>query len=348
MNARTQRLIARLGLAAALCVPASQAASQPTAADMIEHMDADGDGRISKDEFRGRRRPFSDFDRDGDGYATRAEIETVFGTGRDTNADGAAGRQGSQGTPSARFGRATLRELDTVTRGAFLAKRVRAHEISRGLIESRLIPVYPADASCPQVDHIFGERWQGQVHRLKSNATRHHGADIPAPRGTPILAMADGVVIAKSTGEGGDFRGVQITLRHTPEDIGLPVWLYTTYAHFSEMPEVRIGQHVRMGDPLGPTGKTGVPSQRRGDHLHVEVLYSTNERYVETRHGIVPVNGHYADVVTLMRARMPLDTNVMRALPDAERHVAIPHKLDSGSTVPTDALIIWPYACTED
>jgi murein DD-endopeptidase MepM/ murein hydrolase activator NlpD len=340
-----QNLVALLGLVVALFALVGDGSAQPTAAGMIEHMDADGDGRISQDEFRGRKRPFTDFDQDGDGYATRAEIEAAFGARGGKSSEGAAGQQGGQGVSASLPGGATLRDLDEVTRDAFLAQRVRAHEIERGLIESRLIPSYPSDASCPHIDHIFGEPWEGPVYLRKSNATRHHGADIPAWRGTPVLAMADGVVIAKNAGEGGDFRGLQVTLRHSPEETGLPIWLYTNYAHFSEMPELQIGQQVRMGEPLGPTGKTGVKSSSREDHLHVEVLYSTSDRYVATRHGIIPVDGHYADVVALMRARMPLDTNAMRALPDAERRVTIPHRLTRGVTVPADARIIWPYAC---
>jgi len=317
----------------------------PTAAGMIARMDADGDGRISEAEFRGRNRPFSDFDQDADGYATAAEIEAALSTRSGKSDAGTVGTQRGQERPAGRSGEATLSELDEVTRGAFLNNRVRAHEIERGLIESKLIPSYPADASCPRVDHVFGERWQGPIHKRRSNATRHHGADIPAPPGTPILAMADGVVIAKKTGEGGDFRGIQITLRHSPEDTGLDVWLYTNYAHLSEMPKVQIGQRVRMGEPLGPTGRSGIDGSNREDHLHVEVFYSTSDRYVTTKYGVVPVDGHYADVVTLMRRRLPLDTNVMRGLSDAERHVAIPHRLTSGVTAPADTLIVWPYAC---
>jgi len=320
--------------------------ARPTAAGMIKHMDTDGDGRISKAEFQGRMRPFSDFDQDGDGYATAAEIDAVLKAQQGTNASGMAGNQGGQNRPADPSGGATMRDLDEVTRGAFLNKRVRAHEIERGLIESTLTPDYPADAACPRVDHVFGEPWQGPVNSRRSNATRHHGADIPAPKGTPILAIADGVVIAKKSGDNGDYRGIHITLRHAPQETGLPVWLYTTYGHFAEMPKVRIGQHVRMGELLGPTGKSGIEQlRRREDHLHVEVLYSASEKYVTIKYGIVPVDGHYADVVTLMRRRLPLDTNVMRGLPDAERHVAIPHRLTSGVTVPSDTLIIWPYAC---
>jgi murein DD-endopeptidase MepM/ murein hydrolase activator NlpD len=111
------------------------------------------------------------------------------------------------------------------------------------------------------------------------------------------------------------------------------------------MPNVRIGQRVNRGDPLGPTGKSGVPSKRRPDHLHVRIVYSTSDKYAATSIQIIPAEGHYADVVALMRRRMPLDTNAMRAVKKTARRVTIPYRLTSGETVPPDTKIIWPYAC---
>ena len=250
-----------------------------------------------------------------------------------------------QGAATAKgSGGATRADLDPVTQGAFLLDRVREHEIARGLMESGLIPVYPGNARCPKIDHIFGEPWRGPVHLRRSSATRHHGADIPARDETPILAIADGVVIAKYAG-GGGFRGIEIILRHAPADTGLSVWVYTAYSHFKEMPEFEVGERVRMGQPLGPTGKTGVPGRRREEHLHLNVFYSKSEEFVGLRNGIVPVEGHYVDVVTLMRRRMSLDTKAMLELPKAERRVPIPHALTTGAIVPPDTKIIWPYAC---
>lgn len=239
------------------------------------------------------------------------------------------------------FGGATLTELDPVTRGAFLPKeRNRDHEVARGLFETGLKPIYPKDARCPKIDHIFGEPWRGP-----KSGVRHHGSDIPVPDETPILAIADGVVIAKYPGTVG-YRGIEIVLQHTPEDTGLPVWIYTAYAHFKRMPTLKIGQRVRMGEPLGPTGKTGVPGRRRQEHLHLGVYFSKSEKYVGLRHRFIPLEGHYADPVALMRRQMPLDSHSMKALPETEKGVRIPYKLTTGEIFPPDTKIIWPYACT--
>ena len=273
--------------------------------------------------------------------AIAAGLHLILSLGAATAAED-SGRRGER--RSVMPGGAELADLDPVTQGAFLLDRVREHEIARGLMESGLIPGYPANARCPKIDHIFGEPWRGPVHRRRSNATRHHGADIPAPDATPIIAIADGVVIAKYAG-GGGFRGIELILRHAPEDTGLPVWVYTAYSHFKEMPELEVGQRVQMGEPLGPNGKTGVPSRRRGPHLHLNVFYSESEEFVGRKGGIVPVEGHYVDVVTLMRRGGSLDTSEMLELPETERRVPIPHRLTTGATVPADTKIIWPFAC---
>ena len=40
--------------------------------------------------------------------------------------------------------------------------------------------------------------------------------------------------------------GHQIYLRHTPEDTGLPIWLYSKYKNFHELPDLKIGERVEM------------------------------------------------------------------------------------------------------
>ena len=35
----------------------------------------------------------------------------------------------------------------------------------------------------------------------------------------------------------------------------------------------------------------------------------------------------------------------MKALPDADKRVAIPVMLEDGGTLPADAKMVWPYAC---
>jgi peptidoglycan LD-endopeptidase LytH len=91
-------------------------------------------------------------------------------------------------------------------------------------------------------------------------ARRHQGIDIKAPRGTPVIAAADGTIER---------------VEETPIG-GRVVWLRENdaprlhfYAHLDTQ-LVRTGAHVRAGTVLGTVGTTGnaVPTM---PHLHFEV-----------------------------------------------------------------------------
>ncbi|MBT7068808.1 MAG: hypothetical protein HN919_21110 [Verrucomicrobia bacterium] len=48
----------------------------PTAADFIKRLDKDGDGKVSKDEFDGPDKHFTELDKNEDGYITEDEAPT--------------------------------------------------------------------------------------------------------------------------------------------------------------------------------------------------------------------------------------------------------------------------------
>lgn len=173
---------------------------------------------------------------------------------------------------------------------------------------------------------------------------------MPAPRGTPMIAVARGTVVAKYRGET-SARGIEVIVRHSPEDTGIPLWIYTQYGHFSEAPKVEVGQRVRMGETLGPTGNSGIDtktreqSTRRRDAIHFAVYFSTSEKYVERNDMIIPINGYWMDPNALYRNQLPLDSGSMKALPATEKEVPIPVMLDDGAVVPGDTKLVWPYTC---
>lgn len=86
----------------------------------------------------------------------------------------------------------------------------------------------------------------------------HWGIDLAAPKGTPILAAHDGVVIYT----GREFRGFGKMVMIE----GGKGWA-TLYAHFSKI-TAREGQRVRRGDVIGEMGRTG---HATGNHLHFEL-----------------------------------------------------------------------------
>ena len=98
----------------------------------------------------------------------------------------------------------------------------------------------------------------GQRRDPKTGRTRmHNGVDFAGPRGTTILATAEGVV-THAGWQGG--YGNTVTIRHA-------FGIETLYAHLHSI-NVRKGQRVSRGDRIGGMGTTG---RSTGVHLHYEV-----------------------------------------------------------------------------
>jgi peptidoglycan LD-endopeptidase LytH len=98
----------------------------------------------------------------------------------------------------------------------------------------------------------------------RSGGRRHEGQDIFAPRGTPVLAAADGVVVKFGGGAlGGNAVFVAGRGRRT-----------YYYAHLDRYADIEIGQIVSRGDVLGYVGNTG-NARSTPPHLHFGVYSAT-------------------------------------------------------------------------
>jgi len=100
----------------------------------------------------------------------------------------------------------------------------------------------------------------------------HTGVDIPASKGTPVLAAGEGKVIWAGFGlyrgvydDPTDPYGNAVVIRHDFGYQGLQ--LYTVYGHMDRV-DIRRGQHVTLGEQIGLVGETGFVT---GPHLHFEV-----------------------------------------------------------------------------
>ena len=89
----------------------------------------------------------------------------------------------------------------------------------------------------------------------------HYGMDIPASRGTPIVASRSGTVMtANGSDDWGYSWGYYVSIYHDST-------YSTLYAHMSSV-AVSEGQWVNKGDVIGYVGDTGYSF---GDHCHFEV-----------------------------------------------------------------------------
>ena len=110
----------------------------------------------------------------------------------------------------------------------------------------------------PTLGYVSSGFSRSRMHPLLDTERAHQGVDISAPRGTPILATANGRVI--SAGRRGNY-GLMIEIDHGYGYV-------SRYAHTS-IAYVRPGQWVTRGDTIGEVGSTGLAA---GPHLHYEVL----------------------------------------------------------------------------
>lgn len=92
----------------------------------------------------------------------------------------------------------------------------------------------------------------------------HAGIDISAPKGTPIKAAADGIVVRAAWRRG---YGKTILLDHGNG-------IMTRYAHCNTM-LCRIGYRVTAGQTIATVGRTG---RSTGPHLHFEVIINGKHR----------------------------------------------------------------------
>ena len=104
-----------------------------------------------------------------------------------------------------------------------------------------------------QVSSSFGMRF----HPITKQYKMHTGVDLAAAQGTQVYSIADGVVTRASYYYG---YGNCVDIRHSNG-------YSSRYAHLSKF-NVRVGDRVSAGQPIGLSGQTGMAN---GPHLHLEV-----------------------------------------------------------------------------
>jgi murein DD-endopeptidase MepM/ murein hydrolase activator NlpD len=125
---------------------------------------------------------------------------------------------------------------------------------AQGMNEERVSNALIMPVAGARITSSFGMRY----HPILGYSRMHSGTDLAAPWGSPIYAVADGLV-GYAGGRGG--YGNYVKLEHGGD-------LATAYGHMSRI-AVSAGMRVRAGQVIGYVGTTGLST---GPHLHYEVF----------------------------------------------------------------------------
>ena len=210
----------------------------------------------------------------------------------------------------------------------------------RGGIQTGTYPKFIDDGKCPKID---SEKWAIDYSFKRRWAAIHKGVDIPQPKGTPVLAASSGTVIGKFLNKR-NRKGIEVVLRHTPKDTGLPFYTYTQYTHLLEMSPLPIGASVKMGDEIAKIWNTGKMGKRiRRTALHFAVMYSESPDWTNDGAIVVPQDSYWMDPVFFYSNSGPYDSANVKKV--ADKAILTPYITLDGTVVPSGAKRIWPFAC---
>lgn len=122
---------------------------------------------------------------------------------------------------------------------------------NRKLIREALPSGRPVDKGW--ISSFYGRR----IDPITGKRRMHRGIDFAGPKGTPVHAVAGGVVIRSGKGKG---YGNRVEIRH-------PDGYTTVYGH-NEKNLVKVGDVVAKGEVIALLGSTG---RSTGPHVHFEV-----------------------------------------------------------------------------
>jgi murein DD-endopeptidase MepM/ murein hydrolase activator NlpD len=90
----------------------------------------------------------------------------------------------------------------------------------------------------------------------------HTGIDLASDRGTPVKAVAEGVVVDVRNDQ---YYGITIVVDHGND-------LKTVYRNLAADDSVSVNQKVKQGEVIGSVGNTATDESSEQPHLHFEVL----------------------------------------------------------------------------
>ncbi len=202
--------------------------------------------------------------------------------------------------------------------------------VAAGIFDTGLTPALPAEATCPDIASGFADPFN-RSGRLRSSYAQwalHAGTDFALPEGTPILAIADGRVVAQGSDEAGSEPGNFVTIEH-PD---LPGSISSNYVHLSSF-NVRTSQTVKQGDVIGAVGQTGAGVTF--SHLHLNIYGGWT---VRVGNGRLRYRYDFLQVLSGDMTRIdPVNKRPAK--------VMVAYMDQHGVVHPAGAKVIWPFVC---
>lgn len=141
-----------------------------------------------------------------------------------------------------------------------------------------------------------------RFHPILKTYRPHRGVDYAAGEGTPIVAVADGVI--EFAGWKGGY-GRFIKIRHDRNH-------ETCYGHLNRFASsIRSGARVRQGEKIGYVGHTGLAT---GPHLHYE--------FVENGQSVNPLRTKNVPAEPIARAQLPDFRRLVAEMAAADQEMA--------------------------
>ncbi|MHC1708324.1 MAG: M23 family metallopeptidase [Bacteroidales bacterium] len=169
----------------------------------------------------------------------------------------------------------TSKKLDHVSRQMYIQSKSFDEVFMMARNKEKMIAslpaIVPVRGGTARIVSGYGYR----IHPIYKTMRMHWGIDFTAPKGTPIFATADGVVVSPGSGTSG--YGIVVVINHG-------FGYQTLYSHMSRA-AVKPGTKVTRGQIIGYVGSTGLAV---APHLHYEVIKNGKK--------INPVNFFFNDL----------------------------------------------------
>jgi murein DD-endopeptidase MepM/ murein hydrolase activator NlpD len=112
------------------------------------------------------------------------------------------------------------------------------------------------------LEQFPAEKLKDSFFNARGRHRKHHAIDLPAPRGTPLVAVVSGTIERM----GRDKKGGKVV--YLRDDSGRYLFFYAHLA--SHEKGLKAGDHVEKGDRIGEVGSTG--HVIGGPHLHFAIF----------------------------------------------------------------------------